>query len=301
MSRDRFADLQAARKGAGSSQPDLELGGNSLQVFQQQIDAIDNDVKSVRERLPEFDRFEQRARSAASDTDFRNIEKELARTTDSVNVINNSIGTRLKAMQADINARPNDSENQIRRNQHSAITRKFMETLTEYQNAQKRNRDAVKERFQRQYKVVNPNATEDEINRAMEENTTQSLFTNQLLDQTRNYRAKQALEGAQERQRDLQKVSESIVEIQQLFTDLQRMIESQGEYLDRIEMNVNNAEVQVTQADDKMRGAVDKAASARKKRICLFITFIIVLIIIIALLAYYFGVYKKNQNDSNQQ
>jgi syntaxin 1B/2/3 len=65
------------------------------------------------------------------------------------------------------------------------------------------------------------------------------------------------------------------------------MVDQQGETLDRIEDNVNSAAVQLEQGTTHLEKAVDSARAARKKRWCLFITFMIILIIIVVVVLIY--------------
>lgn len=142
------------------------------------------------------------------------------------------------------------------------------------------NREAARERFARQYRIIHPDAKETEVQEALDD-THSPLFSNQLLQETRGARARMALKAAESRQKDVAKLGASIEEVQQLFLNLQRMTEEQGAMLDSIEGNAANAEAAMGRADTQLGAAVKSAISARKKRWCLFIIFLIIVIIIV--------------------
>jgi len=283
MSRDLFGKLQAQR----GDVPVQTTQINTMDAFQQEIDSIERNMSQIRLNIDELDKLQRRALNAISDTETAALERQLDRLTAETNDLNNHVSNQLKSMQSSLRQLPNDAETTMRRNLHSSLTRKFMSMLTDYQNAQKRNRDACKDRFVRQYKIVNPNATQEEIDAKLQDNSGQQLFSSQLLESTRSQRAKLALQQVEERHRDVERIGQSILQVNQLFVDLQRMVDQQGETLDRIEDNVNNAVVHIESGNTNLEKAVDSARAARKKRWCLFIFFMIVLIVIIVVVLIY--------------
>jgi syntaxin 1B/2/3 len=255
-----------------------------MDAFQHEVDEIERNMSQVKFNVDELDKLQKRALNAISESETAAIERQLDRLTAETNDLNNHVSNQLKAMQAALRQLPNDAESAMRRNLHSALTRKFMGTLTDYQNAQKRNRDASRDRFVRQYKIVNPNASPEEIDAKLQGSGSGQLFSNQLLESTRSQRAKLALQQVEERHKEVERLGQSIVQVNQLFLDLQRMVDQQGETLDRIEDNVNSAAVQLEQGNTHLEKAVDSARAARRKRWCLFILFMIILIVIVVVI-----------------
>jgi len=277
MSRDLYGRLQAQR-----GDVPVEMGQiNTFETFQRETEDVEANMNLVRQRIDELDGLQKRALNAISDAETGELERHLDRLTSDTNALNSDISNQLKRMQQDIARLPQDAETQMRRNLHGAQTRKFMALLTEYQNAQKRNRDACRDRFVRQYRIVNPNATDEEIQQKLQDTSSQQLFSSQLLDSTRNQRARLALQQAEDRHRDVERIGRSIMEVNQLFLDLQRMVDQQGEVLDRIEDNVNAAVVHVETANQDLGKAVDSARASRRKRWCIFILIIIILIVVV--------------------
>lgn len=291
MSRDLYGKLKAQR-----GDVPIELSStNTFESFQEEIDAVEEGIKSIREYIQELEMLQKKTYSAFSEAEANELEAQLDQVTNAANSLSGQISNKIKVMQERINAKPQDAETQMQKNLHTALTRKFMGVLSEYQNSQKSNRDACRDRFVRQYRIVNPNASEDEIQAKLAQNTPQGLFSSQLLESTRSQRGKQALQAAEDRHRDVERIGKSILEVNQLFMELQRLVDQQGETLDRIEANVNNVAVNVETGTKELTSAIDSAKAARKKKQCLCITFVIVLLIIIIFLVIYFvpGIINK--------
>ncbi|CAJ0881250.1 8247_t:CDS:2 [Entrophospora sp. SA101] len=71
-----------------------------------------------------------------------------------------------------------------------------METLQKYQNVEYQNRQKYRQRMERQYKIVKPQATQEEIDSAIDNDDA----------------AKEALKEVQERHDDIKKIEKTIEE-----------------------------------------------------------------------------------------
>ena len=68
------------------------------------------------------------------------------------------------------------SELRIRQNMHGTLARKFMESMKEYQGSQVKYKADMKKKVTRQVKVVNPDATDDQINEVISTGDTSQVF-----------------------------------------------------------------------------------------------------------------------------
>jgi hypothetical protein len=104
-----------------------------------------------------------------------------------------------------------------------------------------RYKNKYREKVERQYRIVNPRATRDEIDEMFDSgNQQQEIFTQQIL-QGSHAAAKNALADIQERHNDIMKLETSIAELHQLFVDMSVLVESQGELLDQVEYQVSQS------------------------------------------------------------
>ena len=57
----------------------------------------------------------------------------------------------------------NSAEARIRSNLQSTLSRKFMDAMSEYNDCQQKYKGKYQDKVERQYKIVNPNATEEQL------------------------------------------------------------------------------------------------------------------------------------------
>jgi len=174
----------------------------------------------------------------------------------------------------------NSAEARIRSNLQSTLSRKFMDAMSEYNDCQQKYKGKYQDKVERQYKIVNPNATEEQLE-AVRSGEGKSIFSDEILTGSAA-QAKQALGELQDRHKDILKLENSIRELHQLFMDMAVMVEQQGELLDQIEHQVAEGCEYVKKGTDELVKARTYQQSAYKKKCmiigicaCLLITLII--------------------------
>jgi len=127
-------------------------------------------------------------------------------------------------------------------------------------------------------KLLKPEATQQEIDEALESGNTQ-IFQQEILNQ-RHSQAKDALNYIENRHRDILRLEQSIKELHQLFLDMAILVETQGELIDQIEYNVNQSVEYTKDAIKNLRKANVLQKKARKKMCCIIIILIVVLFLL---------------------
>mmetsp|Transcript_30192 Transcript_30192/g.97156 ORF Transcript_30192/g.97156 Transcript_30192/m.97156 type:complete len:161 (+) Transcript_30192:969-1451(+) len=138
-----------------------------------------------------------------------------------------------------------------------------------------------KERVGRQLKVVRPDATDDDVERLLQDGGDSNIFKQQLLQERSTQAAKNALADIQDKHRDIIRLEQSIVELHQLFVDMAVLVETQGEMLDQIEYSVQQAHQYVDRGVKQLEKAKESQKKSRKRMCCLLCCFIIILFIVI--------------------
>lgn len=106
------------------------------------------------------------------------------------------------------------AEQRIRISQHGNVTKKFLEAVTEYQEIQVRYKNKYRDRLERQYKIVKPNATQEEVKQVLDSGMDQGaggVFAQQILMGAQHAEAKRALYDIQERHQEIIKIERSIL------------------------------------------------------------------------------------------
>lgn len=93
------------------------------------------------------------------------------------------------------------------------------------------------------------------------------------------------LRALRERDEQLRELETNIVEVNELFKDVAKLVHEQGGIIDSIDDHIINTEMNVTNANVHLRKAVSYQGAARRKKIILITVLIVVLAIIILVLA----------------
>uniref|UniRef100_G1TI38 Syntaxin 3 n=1 Tax=Oryctolagus cuniculus TaxID=9986 RepID=G1TI38_RABIT len=151
----------------------------------------------------------------------------------------------------------------IRKSQHSVLSRKFVEGMTKYNEAQVDFRERSKGRIQRQLEITGKKTTDEELEEMLESGNP-AIFTSGIID---SQISKQALSEIEGRHKDIVRLESSIKELHDMFMDIAMLVENQGEMLDNIELNVMHTVDHVEKARDETKKAVKYQSQARKNLI----------------------------------
>ena len=97
---------------------------------------------------------------------------------------------------------------------------------------------------------------------------------------------------ALEEQKHMEKITRDVIQLEDMFIKLNSMVQEQGEVVDRIEMNVEEAYEKVELADKELDKAVTYKRSAMKKKLCIIGIVIAVLAVIALIIGLAVGIGK---------
>ncbi|ODV62965.1 t-SNARE [Ascoidea rubescens DSM 1968] len=202
----------------------------------------------------------------------------------------------IDSLLTEINSKQNDLKSQltklmkstggdsIKKTQAEAVREEFLGLISRFSVNQSNHKTQNKQQVARQYKIIKPDATDLELNQAVqqyEDGNGEQLFTQALLNTNRKGEAKAALSEVQDRHLELLKIEKSMQELAQLFHDMEDLVIEQDENIQMIDNNIQKAQTDVEHGLAQADKAVDSARKARsKKRWCIFILILIILIII---------------------
>jgi t-SNARE complex subunit (syntaxin) len=216
-------------------------------------------------------------------TDYKQEIEDLTDDTNakaaSVRSLLTHLDAELKSMLQRDPSSEQTSDYKIRRNMHATLTKKFMEVMQAYQDCQTKYKNKYQETVKRQFKIVKPDATADEVESVLQGGGDQ-IFTEHMLA-SRNAQARAALEDVQEKHKDIQRLESSIQELHQLFVDLSVLVESQGELLDQIEYSVSQSLSYTKTGVQELEKANEYAAKSRKKMCILLVFFLVVIMFVV--------------------
>ncbi|XP_065682844.1 syntaxin-1A isoform X3 [Hydra vulgaris] len=145
--------------------------------------------------------------------------------------------------------------------QHLALSREFVEAMTEYNNIQNDYRDRCKNRIKKQLHIAGCTVEDDELEK-MIESRNPTIFTQGIIIKTQQ--VKQSSQEIEASHNDIINLENSIKKLHEMFTDMALLVQSQGEMIDSIEDNVKQAAEFVQKAEVDTKKAVKYQSKARR-------------------------------------
>jgi t-SNARE complex subunit (syntaxin) len=161
----------------------------------------------------------------------------------------------------------NASDVRVRENMNTTLTKKFIDEMKTYQQAQQKYKTDIKNKVKRQVQVIKPDATDEEINDVMKsEGGKDALYKQSILAGGVNDQIKTTYAKVAGKYQDVLTLEQSVAELHQMFLDFALLTEQQGELLDQIEFNVTQATDYVEEANVETHTAIEYQKSIRKKQ-----------------------------------
>jgi syntaxin 1A len=276
MPRDRLAALKAAQSddddvGGADDMAAVNMGGDGkMDDFFQEVEEIRENIDKIQANVEEVKR-KHSAILSAPQTDEK-MKQDLDDMMADVKKTANKVRAKLKVIEqtieADENVNKASADLRIRKTQHSTLSRKFVEVMTEYNRTQTDYRERCKNRIQRQLEITGRTTTNEELEDMLEQGNS-AVFTQGIIMDTAQ--AKQTLADIEARHADIIKLETSIKELHDMFMDMAMLVESQGEMIDRIEYHVEHAVDYVQTATQDTKKALKYQSKARRKKIMMML------------------------------
>ncbi|KAK6744284.1 hypothetical protein RB195_011157 [Necator americanus] len=289
MTKDRLSALKAAQS-EDEQDDDMQMDtGNAqyMEEFFEQVEEIRGSVDLIANNVEEVKK--KHSAILSNPVNDPKTKEELDELMASIKRTANKVRGKLKlienAIEHDESAGAGNADLRIRKTQHSTLSRRFVEVMTDYNKTQTDYRERCKGRIQRQLDIAGKQVGDEDLEEMIESGNP-GVFTQGIITDTQQ--AKQTLADIEARHNDIMKLESSIRELHDMFMDMAMLVESQGEMVDRIEYNVEHAKEFVDRAVADTKKAVQYQSKARRKKICILITGAIIIAILITFLILYF-------------
>ncbi|KAG6814302.1 hypothetical protein H0H92_013427 [Tricholoma furcatifolium] len=255
--------------------------GDGMAAFYTEISSIQDSLRTFNDNVARIGDLHSRSLNNMDDSAAQRNASQLDALVEETSTLSNSLKNRIKDLERQGGA---GRDGQIRKQQASftaLVKSKFVEAIQHYQSVEQQYRTKYKQRMERQFKIVKPDASPEEIKAVVDDEQGGQIFSQALLNSNRYGASKAAYREVQERHEDIKRIEKTLGELAQLFNDMSVLVEQQDETINAIETQAH-AVVQDTEAGlGYTEKAVVSARAARRKRwICFFIIVIVVLIIV---------------------
>uniref|UniRef100_A0A668APP1 Syntaxin 2 n=1 Tax=Myripristis murdjan TaxID=586833 RepID=A0A668APP1_9TELE len=177
----------------------------------------------------------------------------------------------------------------IQKTQHTVLSRKFVEVMTQYNETQVSFRERSKGRIQRQLEITGRVTTNEELEDMLESGNP-SIFTSDIISDSQITR--QALNEIESRHQDIIRLESSIRELHTMFMDMAMLVETQGDMVNNIEKNVSNAAEYICRAKEETKKAVRYQKKSRRRYIIVAFALLILLAVIALIVGLSVGLTK---------
>lgn len=284
MTKDRLAALKAAQPDDEEVTVGIEEKGGYMDDFFKEVEDIRENIARMQENVEEVKKTHSAILSAPQ-TDEK-VKQHLEDMMADIKKSANRVRAKLKQMESGIEQLEQtnmmSAEFRIRKTQHSMLSQKFVEVMTDYNKTQTDYRERCKARIQRQLEITGRTTTTEEVEEMLESGNP-AIFTQGIMTDTQQ--AKQTLADIEARHADIIKLESSIRELHDMFMDMAMLVESQGEMIDRIEFHVSGALEYVEEAVKDTKKAMEYQRKARRKQFCILICILILISILLGFLS----------------
>ncbi|KAK7693649.1 hypothetical protein QCA50_003218 [Cerrena zonata] len=267
---------------AATSTTQLTGGGDSMSQFYSEISSIQDDLRVFGENVNKISDLHSRSLNNTDDAAAQRNAQQLEELVADTSALSNVLKRRIKSLERQGGS---GRDGQIRKQQTGLVKQKFMEAIQSYQTVEQQYRSKYKQRLERQYKIVKPDASPEEIKAVTEDTNGGQVFSQALLNSNRYGEARSAYREVQERHEDIKKIEQTLTELAQLFNDMSILVEQQDEQINTIEATAATVEKDTEAGLGYTDKAVESARAARKKRWICFAILIVILIIIAIVIA----------------
>jgi len=263
-------EMTANANGAG-------YGGDDMSSFYSEISSIQDSIRTFNGSVQQVSELHSRTLSNMDDDVSRKNAAQLEALVEDTSALSAVLKRRIKALERQGGQ---GRDGQIKKQQTGLVKSKFVEAIQNYQEVEKQYRAKYKQRMERQFKIVKPDATAEEVKAAVNDDEGVQFFSQALLNSNRYGESRTAYREVQERHEAVKRIEKTLTELAQLFNDMSVLVEQQDETINVIEAHAEAADQDLEIGLKHTEKAVDSARAARKKRWICFIIILVILAII---------------------
>ena len=261
--------------------------GYELQTVQhnffEEVDSVKHSLAQYDDYIEQIEVLQRRSLAESRSEEIELLQRQIDGSRSQAQALAESLRDRIKSLESQ------SYHDSTKSAQSDNLKQQFMGMIQKFQATEAAFRQRYRDVAARQYRIVEPEASDEQVQQAIEEDPSGQVFSQALMQSNRRGEARSALTEVQIRHREIQKIEATMSELAQLFHDMEIMVAEQDQQVTDVQQNVYDAQNDVERGVDNQYAAVKKAKAWRRKK---WICAIIVIVIIVALaliLGIYFG------------
>ncbi|KAI7820083.1 t-SNARE [Kickxella alabastrina] len=177
-----------------------------------------------------------------------------------------------------------------RSSRQQALTKRFADQISRYRQMEYDSSKRQRVQLERQYKIVRPDATEEEVRDAVDNENANQVFSQAVINTNRANKAREVLKDVESRRQQIRNIEQSISQLAEMFVEVNEMVNQQQQKFDNIEAAVEDAHVNIDKGNVETKQAIVHTKSSRKLK--WWILFIVIIILVIIAVVLYFKLKK---------
>lgn len=259
--------------------------------FLARVEVIKADLNKLGQNVSEISTIHQKMVNSPDSSSTAQLEHLTAQTQ----ILNTQIKDKIRFLKAD---QLKSGQNATKDSQVRSLEQTFKQRLEDYRQEEKHYSDRYKEQIGRQYRIVNPDASDAEVREAVQADWGNEGVFQTALSANRSGAANSVLGSVRARHNDIQKIERTIMELNTLFEQLAEQVVLQDAAVQRTFEQTEVVKQDLSTGNKQLGKGVDSARRARKlKWWCFFICLAIIIVIGLAV-GLYFGLHKASSSTS---
>ncbi|KAK3326386.1 t-SNARE [Apodospora peruviana] len=259
--------------------------------FLGRVKNIRDEIQALKNSVHQIASAHQRALTSSDGSAQRQLEQLSASTQ----LQNTSIRDQIKQLKADVE-RTTDGSFGLKKRQFESLNKDYKAEIQNFMQEEQQYKERYREQIARQYRIVNPEATEDEVRQAADADWGNEGIFQTALRSNRSGQASAVLGNVRARHNELQKIEQSIIELAGLFQDLESLIIQQGAVIERAEEQTEQTNVNLDKGNEEVSKGIEHAR--RRRRLKWWCALVVFLIILAIALGVGLGIYFTNQGKN---
>ena len=230
---------------------------------------IDRGIDEIENNLNQLRMLQDRSLNEADTSTGSATSRQLDNLSSQTMTLYRGLTQRVREVKSSPESRQPKNAPQVGR-----VDRRLKQAIQNYQQVESAFRKKTQDQMARQYRIVRPDASEAEVRDAVEDSAQGGqVFQQAMMQSDRRGQARAVLSAVQDRQAALEKIERQMIELAQLFQDMDTLVVQQDVQVTQIEQKGEETVENLDKGNQEMEVAVTTARKTRKKKwICLGIS-----------------------------
>jgi len=251
--------------------------------FLSRVEAVKADIRTLTTHVGQIATLHQQSISSADNAGSSSALESMVTQTQ---VLNTSIKDQIKYLETDA---ARSQGNTVKDTQIRQLKTSFTKQLQEYRQEEANYERRYREQIARQYRIVNPEATDSEVQEAMGADWGNEGVFQTALKTNRTATANTVLGNVRARHNDIQKIERTMIELQALMEDLASTIQLQDTQIQQTEQHTEQVKHDTEAGNVQLTKGIEHARRARKMKWWCFGIVVAILVVIGIILGIIFG------------